>query len=93
MLSTFPVDLAKTSQEEIDKQILRAALMAELDAINIYEQMAGMAQSENIKKVLYAVAKEEKEHVGEFQTLLLMLDKEQVDEMKEGKKEVEEMIG
>jgi rubrerythrin len=38
------------------------------------------------------VAKEEKEHVGEFQTLLLRLDKELVEEMEEGRKEVEELI-
>jgi len=37
------------------------------------------------------VAKEEKEHVGEFQALLLARDAEQVEELEEGKKEVEEM--
>jgi rubrerythrin len=39
------------------------------------------------------VAKEEKEHVGEFQTLLLRLDKQQVEEMEEGRKEVEDLVG
>jgi len=38
-----------------------------------------------------AVAKEEKEHVGEFQAMLLQWDKEQVEEMKEGEKEVSEL--
>ncbi|GAH69824.1 unnamed protein product, partial [marine sediment metagenome] len=37
-------------------------------------------------------AKEEKTHVGEFQTLLLKKDKEQVEELEHGKKEVEEML-
>jgi len=32
-----------------------------------------------------------KNHVGEFQTLLLQLDKEQLRELEEGKKEVEEI--
>lgn len=53
--------------------------------------MAALAQDENIKKVLLDIAKEEKEHVGEFQTLLLQKDKEQVEEMEGGKEEVEEM--
>jgi rubrerythrin len=54
--------------------------------------MAVLANDKGIKKVLLDVAKEEKEHVGEFQTLLLMFDKEQVEELKEGKEEVEELI-
>ena len=34
--------------------------------------------------------KEEKTHFGEFQALLLKIDREQVKELKEGKKEVDE---
>jgi rubrerythrin len=92
MLSQIPINLEKVKKENLDIEILRAGIIAELDAINLYEQMAALAQDENIKKVLLAVAKEEKEHVGEFQTLLLRRDKEQVKEMEEGKKEVEELI-
>jgi len=39
------------------------------------------------------IAKEEKTHVGEFQTLLLKRDREQASELEEGRKEVEEKIG
>ena len=92
MLSKIPINIEKIKQEDIDKEILRAALIAELDAINLYEEMAALAENKHIKTVLLDVAKEEKEHVGEFQTLLLMFDKEQVEELKEGKKEVEELI-
>ena len=93
MLSKIPIDIEKIKPEDIDKEILRAALIAELDAINLYEEMAALAKNQNIKTVLLDVAKEEKEHVGEFQTLLLMFDKQQVEELEEGKKEVEELIG
>ena len=92
MLSKIPIDLEKIKPEDIDKEILRAALIAELDAINLYEEMATLAKDKDIKKVLLDVAKEEKEHVGEFQTLLLMFDKEQVESLEEGKEEVEELI-
>ncbi|MBN2620602.1 rubrerythrin [candidate division WOR-3 bacterium] len=92
MLSQIPINLEKVKKENLDIEILRAGIIAELDAINLYEQMAALTQDDNIKKVLLAVAKEEKEHVGEFQTLLLRRDKEQVKEMEEGKKEVEELI-
>jgi len=78
MLSKIPINLDKIKPEDLDKEILRAALIAELDAINLYEEMAALAKNKDIKTVLLDVAKEEKEHVGEFQTLLLMFDKEQV---------------
>ncbi len=93
MLSQIPIDISNLPEKRLNKEILRAAIIAELDAINLYEQMAAMTENEQIKKVLLDVAKEEKEHVGEFQTLLLRFDEEQVQELEEGKKEVEELIG
>ncbi|HEX8948514.1 MAG TPA: ferritin family protein [Dissulfurispiraceae bacterium] len=91
MLSKIPVSLQNMSKNLIDREILRAAIIAELDAVNLYEQMAGMTESEDIKKILMDVAKEEKTHVGEFQSLLLKYDKEQERELEEGRKEVEEL--
>jgi len=92
MLSKIPIDLERVKKEVLDKEILRSAMIAELDAINLYEQMADMTQNKNIRKLLLDVAREEKTHVGEFQALLLMKDKEQEKELKEGKKEVEELM-
>ena len=91
MLSKIPIDLVRIKKEDLDKEILRSSIIAELDAINLYEQMAEMTQNKNIRKLLLDVAREEKTHVGEFQTLLLMEDKEQEKELKEGQKEVEEL--
>lgn len=93
MFAKEPIDLDKISKEFTDREILRFALAAELDAINFYEQMAEYTDDDLLKQVLLEVAKEEKEHVGEFQTLLLKLDKQQVEEMEEGKEEVEELMG
>ena len=90
MLSKIPINLEKIEKENLDKEILRAGIIAELDAINLYEQMAAMTKNANIKSILLDIAKEEKTHVGEFQTLLLINDKEQEKELEEGKKEVEE---
>jgi rubrerythrin len=88
MLSKEPIDFYKISKEDIDKEILRWGIIAELDAINFYEQMATKTKNTMVKKVMLEVAKEEKEHVGEFESLLFELDKEQVEEYKEGKKEM-----
>ena len=91
MLSTLPIDLKKVDKANIDKEILRVGMIAELDAVSLYEQLAAMTGNAAIKKILLDIAKEEKTHVGEFQTMLLKLDAEQVKELEEGKKEVEEM--
>lgn len=93
MLSQIPMNLEKVTEGDLNKEILRAGIIAELDAINLYEQMAAMTENENIKKILLDIAKEEKTHMGEFQALLLRVDKEQVEELEEGKKEVEELTG
>jgi len=92
MLSKIPFKLEKIKKEEIDKELLRAAIIAELDAINLYEQMAALARSKHIKEVLLDVAKEEKTHVGEFQALLLNFDPEQQKELWAGKDEVDEIL-
>lgn len=91
MLSKEPIDLNRVNEKDIDKEILRLGIIAELDAINLYEQLAAKAKNENVKKVMLEVAKEEKEHVGEFQSMLFDMDPEQVEEYEKGKKEVEEM--
>ncbi|MGB9630278.1 MAG: demethoxyubiquinone hydroxylase family protein [Thermodesulfobacteriota bacterium] len=93
MLSKIPLNLDKVKKEDIDKEILRVGMIAELDAVNLYEQMSALTQNRNLKKILLDIAKEEKTHLGEFQALLLTEDKEQKEELEEGRKEVEETIG
>ena len=91
MLSKIPIDLEKIKRADLDKEILRAAIIAEFDAINLYEQMAALTENKHLKTILLDIAKEEKTHVGEFQALLLMNDKQQEKELAEGKKEVDEL--
>jgi len=91
MLSQIPLNLQKVSKENLDREILRVGMIAELDAVNLYEQLAAMTEDQNIKRILIDIAKEEKTHVGEFQTLLLEKDLEQVEELEKGKKEIKEL--
>jgi rubrerythrin len=93
MLSEIPIDLKKVKKEDLDKEILRVGMIAELDAVSLYEQLAAMTEDSNIKEILLDIAKEEKTHVGEFQTMLLKKDREQEKELEKGKKEVEELTG
>ena len=92
MLSKIPIDPSRVTKEQNDMEILRAAMIAELDAINLYEQMAAMTDDKRIKDVLLDVAEEEKTHAGEFQALLLLIDKQMAAELVAGKEEVEEML-
>lgn len=93
MMSQIPVDFSKVSRDNLNKEILRAAIIAELDAVSLYEQLAAMTDDAKIRAILLDVAKEEKTHVGEFQAMLLRLDQEQVEELAHGKEEVEELFG
>lgn len=88
----MPIDLKSISEGDIDKEILRAGIVAELDAINLYEQMAALTKNSNIKRVLMDVAKEEKTHIGEFHALLLEIDTQQKQELQAGSEEVEKQL-
>ncbi len=95
MMSKHPLELPvgrKLSREEI-VQALRLSIIAELDAINLYLQLAGAIDDEKIRKVFEDIAKEEKTHVGEFLALLKVLDEEQVTELEKGAREIEELTG
>ena len=93
MLSKEPIDMSKVGKEDRDREILRLAIIAELDAVSLYEELVAMTDNLDMKKVLEDVAREEKTHVGEFQAMLLRMDEEQVEELEKGKKEVEELTG
>ena len=92
MLSQMPIKLEKVEKKFLDREILRVAIIAELDAINLYEQLVAATENKNIREVLLDVAKEEKTHFGEFQALLLKEDAEQVEELEKGKEEIKEIL-
>ncbi|ATU08718.1 ferritin family protein [Methanohalophilus portucalensis] len=81
MLSEIPAILEELDSEDIDKEVLRAAIIAEFDAVNIYEQMAGLTNDDNLRTVLLDIAKEEKLHIAMFQSVLLEYDQEYLEIM------------
>jgi rubrerythrin len=92
MLSKIPIILEGIAKGDMDKEIVRTGVIAELDAINLYEQMAAMTKNKTLKTILLDIGKEEKTHVGEFLALLLEKDREQGVELEKGKNEIEELI-
>ena len=93
MFSQIPLSLNKVKPADLDKEILRAAIIGELDAVNLYEQLASLTDNAHLKAVLLDVANEEKIHIGEFQAMLLRLDPEQKEHLAHGTEEVEELVG
>ena len=75
---------------------LRQAVIAELDAINMYKKMADSillvkwddAEKRKLVETIEEIADEEMVHVGEFQKLIAMLDKKEIYFYKKGAKEV-----
>ncbi len=93
MMSQIPFQLEKIKKEDVEREILRVGIIAELDAVSLYEQLAAMTKKESIRKILLDIAREEKTHVGEFQALLLKEDQEQAEELVKGDREVREKTG
>jgi len=91
LLAISPIDLKSVDKGDKDKEILRLAIISELDAVSLYEQFSENSTNPKIKKTFLDIAKEEKTHVGEFQALLKELDPEYKKELKNGKKEVMEL--
>ncbi len=74
-------------------EALRLAIMAELDAINLYLQLARSIEDVRLRKLFEDVAREEKTHLGEFLEALRRLDPEQAKELEEGAREAREILG
>ena len=81
----------KFNEPTPDKELLRQSIIAELDAVNLYEFLAKKAKDWRVKKVLLDVAKEEKTHIHEFEELLESLDKEYKEEEEHAEEELEDM--
>lgn len=92
IMSKVPDDTSKQESIRKDMAILRASIIAELDAANLYEQFASQVSNPDLKGVLLDVANEEKRHVGEFQTLLEQIDPDYSEELDNGAEEVEEAL-
>ena len=69
-------------------QAIRVDLAGELEAIIGYEAHAMSTTDERVKKVLYHIADEERQHVGELQQLLFILCPKEMDYTEKGKQSI-----
>ncbi len=82
-----------SSREELIRQ-LRQMMIAELDAANLYEQLASSLSPEfsQIAELLRDVADEEIVHVGEFIKALHSLDPEEEKNTQQGEEEAKDLL-
>lgn len=86
-------EIRELSGVERDKAMLRLGIVAELDAVNLYEEMAALCESEDARDVFLSVANEEKAHVGEFEFLLEHFDEDHEKYENEGEEEAKDITG
>ena len=68
---------------DYDLDLIRSALIAELDAVNLYASHLEHLNDEAAKKVVGHIIDEEKEHIAELQCLIMKLDKKQEEKITE----------
>ncbi len=72
---------------------IRQDVAAELDAVALYQAHIDATDDERAKKVLAHIRDDEKEHTAELLAFLEILDPQQAEYLKEGKKDVAELLG
>jgi rubrerythrin len=77
----------KMSEQDLI-QALRVDIAGQLEAIVGYEAHASSTNDERVKKVLYHIFNEEKQHVGELEQLINMLNPNDAQLIDKGRQEV-----
>ena len=66
-------DLAGVAPEDLDKEILKAAVLAELETISMYEQLAEMTRSRELRTTILDVIRNKRMQTGELQAQLMQM--------------------
>ena len=67
----------KLSQKSTNQELLRAGIIAELDATSLYQSQIENTSDNESKKVLQHIMDEEKEHIAELTCVLMKQDPNQ----------------
>ena len=82
MSYSFDEEIDIENGRELDLEMLREDLMAEMDAINQYQEHIETLEDEEAIKVLEHIRDDEKEHVAELFKLIQTLDPVQAEKFK-----------
>ncbi len=86
----FVANIPKQMTADETIQALRVDIAGELEAVIGYEAHAAATNDERVKKVLYHIADEERQHVGELQQLLYILCPREAEHTEKGKQAVQQ---
>ncbi|MDP4152724.1 MAG: demethoxyubiquinone hydroxylase family protein [Bacillota bacterium] len=86
----FVANVTKQLSTDELAQAIRVDLAGEIEAIIGYEAHAMSTNDENVKKVLYHIADEERTHVGELQQLLYMISPKEAEHTEKGKQQIQQ---
>lgn len=84
----FVANVTKQMTNDETIQAIRVDIAGELEAIIGYEAHAMSTEDERVKKVLFHIADEERQHVGELQQLLYILCPKELEHVEKGKQEI-----
>lgn len=84
----FVANVTKQMTNDETIQAIRVDIAGELEAIIGYEAHAMSTDDERVKKVLFHIADEERQHVGELQQLLYILCPKELEHVEKGKQEI-----
>lgn len=86
----FVANVPKQMSNEELAQALRIDIAGELEAIIGYESHAMATNDERVKKILYHIADEERQHVGELQQLLYMISPREAENTEKGRQKIQQ---
>ncbi len=87
--TSLDVKAVSFSESEF-KRAIRQAIIAELDAVNMYTKMADSVTDPYFRKIILDIADEEQVHVGEFQSMLYTLSPKDSELHQQGQEENQE---
>lgn len=86
----FVANVPKQMSNEELAQALRVDIAGELEAIIGYEAHAMATNDERVKKILYHIADEERQHVGELQELLYIISPREAEYTEKGRQKIQQ---
>jgi len=86
----FVANVPKQMSNEELAQALRVDIAGELEAIIGYEAHAMATNDEPVKKILYHIADEERQHVGELQELLYIISPSEAEHTEKGRQKIQQ---
>ena len=68
------IDPEKISKIDVDREVVRSIVIAELDNIYMYEHVSEVVECESVKKELMVLWEEKREHLKRLKRLFAKLD-------------------